>query len=101
MKAIAITQAAADGDNIPFLTEIDLPVPSAHGRDLLVAVKAVSVNPVDTKVRAGFQGDTNCVTYVSKQGMEAMPMMSKTAVAEDLIRRCAVLLKEREAATAC
>lgn len=50
---------------------------------------------------AGFQGDTNCVTYVSKQGMEAMPMMSKTAVAEDLIRRCAVLLKEREAATAC
>jgi zinc-binding alcohol dehydrogenase family protein len=58
MKAIAITQAAADGDNIPFLTEIDLPVPSAHGRDLLVAVKAVSVNPVDTKVRAGFQGDT-------------------------------------------
>lgn len=55
MKAIAITQAAADGDNIPFLTEIDLPVPSAHGRDLLVAVKAVSVNPVDTKVRAGFE----------------------------------------------
>ena len=50
---------------------------------------------------AGFQGDTNCVTYVSKQGMETMPMMSKTAVAEDLIRRCAVLLKEREAATAC
>ena len=49
MKAIAITQAAADGDNIPFLTEIDLPVPSAHGRDLLVAVKAVSVNPMDTK----------------------------------------------------
>ena len=58
MKAISITQAAADGDNIPFLTEIDLPVPSAHGRDLLVAVKAVSVNPVDTKVRAGFRGDT-------------------------------------------
>ena len=50
---------------------------------------------------AGFQGDTNCVTYVSKQGMETMPMMSKTAVAEDLVRRCAVLLKEREAATAC
>ena len=58
MKAIAITQAAADGNNIPSLTEIDLPVPTAHGRDLLVAVKAISVNPVDTKVRAGFQGDT-------------------------------------------
>lgn len=58
MKAIAITQAAADGNNIPSLTEIDLPIPTAHGRDLLVAVKAISVNPVDTKVRAGFQGDT-------------------------------------------
>lgn len=54
MKAIAITQAAADGNNIPSLTEIDLPIPTAHGRDLLVAVKAISVNPVDTKVRAGF-----------------------------------------------
>ncbi|PQQ61214.1 hypothetical protein C6H70_21800, partial [Klebsiella pneumoniae] len=35
-----------------------VPIPTAHGRDLLVAVKAISVNPVDTKVRAGFQGDT-------------------------------------------
>lgn len=33
------------------LTDIDLPKPVAHGRDILVAVKAVSVNPVDTKVR--------------------------------------------------
>jgi NADPH2:quinone reductase len=30
-----------------------LPTPVASGRDLLVEVKAVSVNPVDTKVRAG------------------------------------------------
>ena len=56
MKAIAITQAAADGNNIPSLTEIDLPVPTAHGRDLLVAVKAISVNPVDTKVPARWAG---------------------------------------------
>ncbi|MBB2205021.1 zinc-binding alcohol dehydrogenase family protein [Gluconacetobacter takamatsuzukensis] len=33
------------------LLDIDLPVPVATGRDLLVAVRAVSVNPVDTKVR--------------------------------------------------
>ena len=33
------------------LVDIELPVPEAHGRDLLVAVKAVSVNPVDTKIR--------------------------------------------------
>lgn len=33
------------------LIEIDLPMPEASGRDLLVEIKAVSVNPVDTKVR--------------------------------------------------
>ena len=42
MKAIAITQAAADGDNIPFLTEIDLPIPTAHGRDLLEPAEAAA-----------------------------------------------------------
>ncbi|MET0748653.1 MAG: zinc-binding alcohol dehydrogenase family protein [Rhizobium sp.] len=35
------------------LIDVDLPMPDAKGRDLLVEVKAVSVNPVDTKVRAG------------------------------------------------
>ena len=33
------------------LEDFELPVPEARGRDILVAVKAVSVNPVDTKVR--------------------------------------------------
>ena len=34
------------------LIDIDIPTPQAAGRDLLVQVQAVSVNPVDTKVRA-------------------------------------------------
>ncbi|MEO3739763.1 zinc-binding alcohol dehydrogenase family protein [Kosakonia sp. WA-90] len=58
MKAIAITHAARHGSNLDFLTDIDLPQPEAHGHDLLIEVKAVSVNPVDTKVRAGFNADT-------------------------------------------
>ncbi|MFC0407249.1 zinc-binding alcohol dehydrogenase family protein [Roseomonas elaeocarpi] len=33
------------------LSDIELPRPEAAGRDLLVRVEAVSVNPVDTKVR--------------------------------------------------
>lgn len=37
------------------LLDITLPDPTATGRDLLVEVKAVSVNPVDTKVRASAQ----------------------------------------------
>ncbi|MDM9648026.1 zinc-binding alcohol dehydrogenase family protein [Rhizobium sp. S163] len=35
------------------LIDVDLPMPEATGHDLLVEIKAVSVNPVDTKVRAG------------------------------------------------
>ncbi|MCK8781737.1 zinc-binding alcohol dehydrogenase family protein [Rhizobium sp. NTR19] len=33
------------------LLDLDLPEPEAKGRDLLVEIRAVSVNPVDTKVR--------------------------------------------------
>lgn len=39
----------ADADS---LLDIEIPTPEAEGRDLLVEVKAVSVNPVDVKVRA-------------------------------------------------
>jgi NADPH:quinone reductase len=38
-------------DRADSLVDIDLPKPEAGGRDILVAVKAVSVNPVDTKMR--------------------------------------------------
>lgn len=34
------------------LVDIELPRPVPQGRDLLVEIRAVSVNPVDTKVRA-------------------------------------------------
>jgi len=34
------------------LVDIELPRPTPSGRDLLVEIKAISVNPVDTKVRA-------------------------------------------------
>ncbi|WP_227136624.1 zinc-binding alcohol dehydrogenase family protein [Kosakonia radicincitans] len=58
MKAIAITRAAQGNSNLDFLSDIELPQPQASGHDLLVEVKAISVNPVDTKVRAGFNADT-------------------------------------------
>ena len=34
------------------LVDVEVPTPQATGRDLLVRVRAVSVNPVDTKIRA-------------------------------------------------
>ena len=46
MKAVAHT-----GTDISALADIELPKPAPSGRDLLVKVEAVSVNPVDTKQR--------------------------------------------------
>ncbi|MCA1489743.1 zinc-binding alcohol dehydrogenase family protein [Sinorhizobium alkalisoli] len=37
------------------LIDVELPTPTAEGHDLLVEVRAVSVNPVDVKVRAGVE----------------------------------------------
>lgn len=52
MKAVGITHYRdIDADHV--FVDTDLPKPETEGRDLLVAVKAVSVNPVDTKVRGG------------------------------------------------
>lgn len=53
MKAVSVTQHALPIDNPQALIDISLPRPTPGPRDLLVEVRAVSVNPVDTKVRAG------------------------------------------------
>ncbi|WP_019658288.1 zinc-binding alcohol dehydrogenase family protein [Variovorax atrisoli] len=50
MKAIGYYQPLPI-DNPESLQDIELPTPVPGARDLLVRVKAVSVNPVDTKVR--------------------------------------------------
>ncbi len=51
MKAIGYFQPGSI-DRPDALVDLDLPTPVATGRDLLVEVKAISVNPVDTKLRA-------------------------------------------------
>jgi len=51
MKAVALTHYLPVSDPNAFL-DVDLPKPTPSGRDILVAVQAVSVNPVDAKVRA-------------------------------------------------
>lgn len=50
MKAIGYQQAQASAAGS--LHDITLPDPVAGGHELLVEIKAISVNPVDTKVRA-------------------------------------------------
>lgn len=51
MKAVALTRYLPVSDPQAFL-DVELPKPKPTGRDILVAVKAVAVNPVDVKVRA-------------------------------------------------
>lgn len=50
MKAVAYQQANAITSN-PILVDIEIQPPIAQGYDLLVRVQAISVNPVDTKIR--------------------------------------------------
>lgn len=52
MKAIGYKEAGAITRN-EALEDIELPRPVPKGRDILVEVEAISVNPVDTKVRKG------------------------------------------------
>ncbi|MFK4754203.1 zinc-binding alcohol dehydrogenase family protein [Oceanobacter antarcticus] len=51
MKAVGYLQPRAIQEP-DALVDIELPMPTATGRDVLVKVQAVSVNPVDTKVRS-------------------------------------------------
>lgn len=51
MKAVAFTKYLPVTHPESFL-DVDLPTPTPKGCDVLVAVHAVAVNPVDTKVRA-------------------------------------------------
>ncbi|EOR03014.1 NADPH2:quinone reductase [Acinetobacter genomosp. 15BJ] len=50
MKAVAYQKAGAIRLD-DALVDIEIDSPVAHGHDLLVRVQAVSVNPVDTKIR--------------------------------------------------
>jgi len=58
MKAVAYQKA--DPITSPeALVDVELETPVAEGHDLLVRVQAVSVNPVDTKIRKNVSADNN------------------------------------------
>jgi zinc-binding alcohol dehydrogenase family protein len=56
MKAIGYKENL-DIENENSLQDIELETPKAQGRDILVEVKAISVNPVDYKVRSGMKAE--------------------------------------------
>ncbi len=51
MKAVGFTHYLPIQDTNAFL-DLEIEKPTPQGRDILVAIKAIAVNPVDTKVRA-------------------------------------------------
>ena len=51
MKAVGLYQYLPI-ENQQSLLDVEIETPTATGKDCLVAVKAISVNPVDTKIRA-------------------------------------------------
>ncbi len=58
MKAVAY-QKAGPITSPDALVDVELETPVAEGHDLLVRVQAVSVNPVDTKIRKNVSADNN------------------------------------------
>ena len=77
MKAIGYTHAqfGLPIENPNALAEIPLPDPAPQGRDILVEVRAVSVNPVDTKVR---RGSTPAAGEVKVLGWDAVGVVRAT-----------------------
>lgn len=57
MKAIGFKTSLPISENESFIA-FETPVPQPEGRDLLVKIKAISVNPVDFKIRQNSAKDT-------------------------------------------
>ena len=86
MRAIGYRKASPELDH---LEAFDIPRPKPEGRDLLVEVRAVSVNPVDYKVASGggpgsAVGETDAIKVVGydaagvvvETGHEAQPVQA-------------------------
>ena len=67
----------------------------AHARDKLARKNLDMIVANDgTRPGAGFDVDTNIVTLITKDGQEALPMMSKAEVAQRILDRALALRRE-------
>ena len=64
MHAVAVTQSLPITDPDVFV-DVDLPVPSPGPLDLLVEIEAISLNPIDVKLRRKAGTPTNRSSWVS------------------------------------
>ena len=82
MKAVAFRE------NLPVeredcLMDVELARPDARGRDLLVRIEAVAVNPVDTKVRR-FHAPPYFAAIISPENQRASSLPEGRAWQDDL-----------------
>jgi zinc-binding alcohol dehydrogenase family protein len=77
MKAVAYYDPGAIDEN-EVLVDLDLPEPEPTGRDLLVEVRAVSVNPIDTKVRRGVAPQMGPAEQAKVLGWDAAGVVTAT-----------------------
>lgn len=84
MKAVGLTRYLP-AENPESLADLDLPRPVPTGRDLLVRIEAVSVNPVDTKVRRS-KGQDVTESPPRILGWDAAGVVEETGPGADLFR---------------
>ena len=82
MKAIAIFQHLST-DNPDCFIEVELKKPQPTGRDLLVKVKAISVNPVDYKVRSSIKEKLDSPKVI---GWDAAGIVEQVGAATSLFK---------------
>ncbi len=75
MKAVAY-QKAGPITSPEALVDIELDTPVAEGHDLLVRVQAISVNPVDTKIRKNVSNESGWKVL----GWDAVGVIEATGV---------------------
>ena len=87
--AAALGQAKHEGQVlVAFAAETNDVLENAQKKLLKKNADMIVANDV-TMPGAGFAGNTNCVTLITKENMESLPMMSKREVADAILDRVA------------
>ena len=78
---------------VGFAAETNNVIENAQGKLKRKSLDLIVANDV-TRPGAGFDVDTNIVTLITKDGQEALPMMSKAEVAQRILDRALALRRE-------
>jgi NADPH:quinone reductase-like Zn-dependent oxidoreductase len=78
MKAVGYRKPLPVSD-AESLMDMETPTPSVVGRDLLVKVEAISVNPVDVKVRSHAALDSDTFSITGIEIVDTAVMLMATA----------------------